>query len=116
MEIIIEIHDAVPLVAQLMGQIKGAVLRDKLLAGDPLPSIRQLANDLDLDNKTVAKAYRLLEGDGVIQTTGHHGTVVHPTSASTRSAVEDRCVSQWRLALGHQSDIVEWLDHSSKLT
>ena len=87
-EIILDIDDSVPLVAQLMGQTKQAVRRDKMLAGDPLPSIRQLANDLDLDNETVAKAYRLLERDSIIQTTGHRGTVIHPTSAVTRNAVE----------------------------
>ena len=59
----------------------------KLAAGDPLPSIRQLANDLDLNNKTVAKAYRLLERDAVIQTKGYRGTFVHP-DAVANSAVD----------------------------
>ena len=40
-----------------------AVDNARLRPGDPLPSIRQLANDLNLNNKTVAKAYRLLERD-----------------------------------------------------
>jgi len=43
-----------------------------------LPSIRQLANDLELDRKMVAKAYRLLERDSVIQTKRYRGTFVHP--------------------------------------
>ena len=83
MEIIIDIDDSVPLFAQLMGQIKQAVLGDKLHPGDALPSIRQLANDLDLNNKTVAKAYRLLERDSVIQTKGYRGTFVHPRPRPT---------------------------------
>ena len=78
MEIVIDIDDAVPLFAQLMEQIKKAVLGDKLSPGDALPSIRQLANDLELNNKTVAKAYRLLERDSVIQTKGYRGTFIHP--------------------------------------
>jgi len=64
--------------AQLIDQIKGAVQGGDLKPGDALPSIRQLANDLDLNNKTVAKAYRLLERDSVIQTKGYRGTFVHP--------------------------------------
>ena len=60
----------IPLFAQLIGQIKQAVLSDQIHPGDALPSIRQLANDLDLNNKTVAKAYSLLERDSVIQTKG----------------------------------------------
>ncbi len=78
MEINIDIDAPVPLFAQLMGQIKRAVQHDQVSPGDPLPSIRQLASDLDLNNKTVAKAYRLLERDSVIQTRGYRGTFVHP--------------------------------------
>ena len=87
MEIVIDIDDSVPLFAQLMGQIKEAVLCDKLSPGDALPSIRQLANDLALNNKTVAKAYRLLERDSVIQTKGYRGTFVHP-DAKANSTVD----------------------------
>ncbi|MCF8475169.1 MAG: GntR family transcriptional regulator [Emcibacter sp.] len=78
MEIIIDIDDPVPLFSQLMEQIKQAVLDGKIKAGDALPSIRQLANDLDINSKTVAKSYRLLERDNVIQTKGYRGTFVHP--------------------------------------
>lgn len=87
MEIIIDIDDAVPLFAQLVEQIKRAVLSDTIGPGDALPSIRQLANDLDLNNKTVAKAYRLLERDSVIQTKGYRGTFIHP-DAKANSTVD----------------------------
>ena len=87
MEIVIDIDDSVPLFAQLIGQIKQAVLSDKIHPGDALPSIRQLANDLDLNNKTVAKAYRLLERDSVIKTKGYRGTFVHP-EAKANSTVD----------------------------
>ncbi len=87
MEIVIDIDDTVPLFAQLIEQIKKAVLDDRLRPGDPLPSIRQLANDLQVNNKTVAKAYRLLERDAVVQTKGYRGTFVHP-DAKTNSKVD----------------------------
>jgi len=87
MEIVIDIDGPEPLFAQLIGQIKRAVQADELRAGDPLPSIRQLANDLDINNKTVAKAYRLLERDAVIQTKGYRGTFVHP-DAKANSKVD----------------------------
>ena len=66
-----------PLFKQLMDQIKKAVMDGLLKSGDPLPSIRQLANDLELNHNTVAKAYRLLERDSVIQTKGYRGTSIH---------------------------------------
>ena len=78
MEIIIDIDDPIPLFTQLIGQIKQAVQNEKIHPGDPLPSIRQLANDLELNSKTVAKAYKLLERDAVIQAKGYRGTFIHP--------------------------------------
>ncbi len=91
MEIVIDIDASVPVFAQLIEQIKKAVLRDSLRPGDALPAIRQLANDLNLNNKTVAKAYRLLERDSVIQTKGYRGTFVHP-DAKTNSTID---LSAW---------------------
>ena len=81
MEVIIDINDPEPPFAQLMTQIKQAVQTGAVKPGDPLPSIRQLANDLDLNNKTVAKAYRLLERDSVIESRGYRGTFVHADAA-----------------------------------
>ncbi len=78
MQITIDIDSEVPLFSQIVGEIKAAVQAGAVAPGNPLPSIRQLANDLDLNNKTVAKAYRLLERDSIIVTKGYRGTFVHP--------------------------------------
>ncbi len=77
MEISIDLNGSEPVFAQLIGQIKAAVQNGALGPGDPLPSIRQLATDLELNSKTVAKAYRLLERDSVVETRGYRGTFVH---------------------------------------
>jgi GntR family transcriptional regulator len=77
MEITIDIEAEMPLFEQVVDQIKKAVSQSELKPGDNLPSIRQLAGDLQLNNKTVAKAYRLLERDSVIVTKGYRGTFVH---------------------------------------
>lgn len=87
MEISVDIEDASPLFAQLIDQIKQAVQTGQVSPGDPLPSIRQLAQDLELNNKTVAKAYRLLERDSIIQTRGYRGSFVHP-DAKKNSTVD----------------------------
>jgi GntR family transcriptional regulator len=78
LEISIDIDNPVPQFEQLIEQVKAAVTSGVLKAGQPLPSIRQLANDLELNNKTVAKAYKLLERDEIIETKGYRGTFVHP--------------------------------------
>lgn len=78
MEIVIDTGAPEPPFEQLITQIKKAVADGELDPGDSLPSIRQLAADLDLNSKTVAKAYRLLERDSVLQARGYRGTFVHP--------------------------------------
>jgi GntR family transcriptional regulator len=78
MEITIDIENPLPQFEQLIEQIKAAVTAGVLKPGDSLPSIRQLANDLDLNSKTVAKAYQLLTRDEIIETKGYRGTYVHP--------------------------------------
>ena len=99
MQIVIDIESPNPPFAQLIGQIKQAVSSGKIGPGEPLPSIRQLANDLELNNKTVAKAYRLLERDSVIQSRGYRGTFVHPEGRSN-SAVD---LNSWVVEELHKS-------------
>ena len=97
MEIVISTNHSVPLFAQLIDQIKKAVLSGKLSSGAALPSIRQLANDLDLNHNTVAKAYRLLERDSVIETKGYRGTFIHP-DAKANSTVDLNAVVTSKLS------------------
>ena len=87
MEIVINTSDSVPIFAQLVAHIKKGVLAGELSPESSLPSIRQLANDLGLNHNTVAKAYRFLERDAVIQTRGYRGTFIHP-DAKANSAVD----------------------------
>ena len=94
MKIIIDIDNSTPLFTQLMDQIKAAILADELKPGAALPSIRQLANDLDLNNKTVAKAYRLLERDSIIQAKGYRGTFIHPDAKANCSVDLNEWVTQ----------------------
>jgi GntR family transcriptional regulator len=94
MKISVNIEHLTPLFTQLIEQIKKAVLANDIAAGDALPSIRQLANDLDINHKTVAKAYRLLERDGVIQTKGYRGTFIHQ-DAKENSTID---LNGWVLA------------------
>ena len=91
MQIEINIESATPLFTQLITQIKQGVVNGNLLPGSPLPSIRQLANDLEINNKTVAKAYQLLERDSVIQSKGYRGSFIHPDAISN-STVD---LNQW---------------------
>lgn len=61
---------------QLRAQIAARARSGKLPAGFKLPTVRGLAEELGLAANTVAKAYRALEADGVIETRGRNGTFV----------------------------------------
>src|SRR6185369_15029152 len=57
----------VPIYLQLMEQVKHAIETGALRAGEQLPGIRPLAEELVINPNTVAKAYRELEHEGVIE-------------------------------------------------
>ncbi|MEU9037093.1 GntR family transcriptional regulator [Streptomyces sp. NPDC048352] len=71
---------------QLRAQIADRARSGELPAGYKLPTVRGLAEELGLAANTVAKAYRALEGDGVIETRGRNGTFVAAAEGSSREA------------------------------
>jgi DNA-binding transcriptional regulator YhcF (GntR family) len=63
---------------QLRVQVRDAVAAGELAAGAKLPTVRALAEQLGLAANTVARAYRELETDGIIETRGRAGSFVAP--------------------------------------
>jgi len=57
-----------PVYLQVVDQVKSAAASGALQAGEPLPSIRPLAEELRVNRNTIAKAYTELESQGVIET------------------------------------------------
>jgi DNA-binding transcriptional regulator YhcF (GntR family) len=75
-------HD-VPPFEQLRRQVVDAVASGALAPGTRMPTVRALAAELDLAVNTVAKAYRALEADRVIETRGRAGTFISATGDPT---------------------------------
>jgi DNA-binding transcriptional regulator YhcF (GntR family) len=69
---------------QLRGQIAEEARAGLLPVNYKLPTVRGLAEQLGLAVNTVAKAYRALEEDGVIETRGRHGTYIAAGDAHAR--------------------------------
>ncbi|MGY0066409.1 GntR family transcriptional regulator [Streptomyces sp. QTS137] len=83
----IHIDDSAPPYEQVRVQISEQARSGVLPVGHRLPTVRGLAQSLGLAANTVAKAYRGLEADGVIETRGRHGTFVAAAgSAAEREA------------------------------
>jgi GntR family transcriptional regulator len=84
-------RSGVPIYLQVIEQIKRSVAIGILQAGEQLPTVKQLALDLTINPNTVAKAYRELERDGVIETAPGRGSFVRGNGAieTTRTAAAD---------------------------
>ncbi len=80
----------VPPYEQLRMSIRRLVATGTLPLGSRLPTVRQLAVDLGVAPGTVARAFRELEAEGIIETRGRHGTRVKSTPRAPRRAEGDR--------------------------
>jgi len=69
----IDFKSGKPAYLQLVDQIRYAAASGAVRPGEPLPSIRPLAEELRLNRNTVAKAYTELESQGVIETIAGKG-------------------------------------------
>jgi GntR family transcriptional regulator len=74
----------VPIYLQLMEQVKHAIETGALRPGDQLPGMRPLAEELVINPNTVAKAYRELEHEGVIELRHGAGAFVAGTAGAKK--------------------------------
>jgi GntR family transcriptional regulator len=82
-------RSGVPIYLQIIEQVKRAVAMGALDPGEQLPTVKALALALTVNPNTVARAYRDLERDGVIETSPGRGSFVPAAgaSAAVREAV-----------------------------
>ena len=76
MRILISNSSPDPIYQQIVRQIKGQIIAGELSEGEPLPSIRKLAHELQISVITTKRAYEELEKEGLIDTVGGKGTFV----------------------------------------
>jgi len=72
----------VPIYRQLQDQVRSQIAGGRLVAGEFLPSVRQLAQRLAVNPMTISKAYSLLERDGLVELVRGQGMRVLAPSAS----------------------------------
>ena len=79
MEIVISNSCGRPIYEQIVEQVKSQIIQGKLSPGDPLPSMRALAQDLKISVITTKRAYGELEAEGFIETVAGKGCYVSAT-------------------------------------
>ena len=93
-EFALDLHTGVPVYRQLMDQVRAAVASGALVAGDQLPTVRQLAVDLAINPNTVMRAYRELELGGMLETHQGTGTFIANKKVQKPLAERERQLSQ----------------------
>jgi GntR family transcriptional regulator len=108
MQIRISTGDGVPIYLQIVNQITYLVSSGRLASGEELPPIRVLAEQLVVNPNTVARAYRELEGAGIVEKRRTAGTYVSdqgsPLARRERMKILTERVDKL-LAEAHQMDI-----------
>jgi GntR family transcriptional regulator len=83
-----------PVYLQVVDQVKAAAASGAVRAGEPLPSIRPLAELLRVNRNTVAKAYAELESQGVIETIAGKGCFVRANDTPYKKTVRLELLTQ----------------------
>src|SRR2546423_9894964 len=90
----LDAHSGVPVYRQLIDQVLAGIASATLLAGDQLPTVRQVAVDLSINPNTVMRAYRELEIRGVLDTQQGTGTFITEQKVKAGEAQRRRRLSQ----------------------
>lgn len=103
MKIVISNTSEAPLYQQIKDQIKDAILKEELVEGDTLPSIRNFANDLKVSVLTIRRVYDELEREGFIVSQVGIGTFVSTSNIellrdSKRRLVEQKMLDMIQIA------------------
>lgn len=98
MKILISNTSDTPLYQQIKDQIKDAILKEELVEGDALPSIRAFANDLKVSVLTIRRVYEELEQERFIVSQVGIGTFVSTSNLELLRDSKRRLVEQkWRI-------------------
>lgn len=81
----IQPNDAIPIYRQIVEQIRRMAASGRLPPGTRLPSVRSLAEQLLVNHNTVARAYRMLEREGVAAGRQGHGVFITDQTSPFRS-------------------------------
>jgi DNA-binding transcriptional regulator YhcF (GntR family) len=87
-------HSPVPPFEQLRTAIRQLIVTGAMPIGARLPTVRQLAADLGLAPGTVARAFRELEAEGIIESRRRHGTHIKAMPAPPDGAERKRRIRE----------------------
>jgi len=90
----LDTRSGVPVYRQLIDQVQAGIASGNLVSGEQLPTVRQVAVDLEINPNTVLRAYRELEIRGVLDTQQGTGTFISSRKVPHDDAEHDRQLEQ----------------------
>lgn len=93
-QLALDLHSGVPVYRQLIDQVRAGIASGALNAGHQLPTVRQLAVDLEINPNTVMRAYRELELGGFLETHQGTGTFISDKKPEKNTAERERQLNQ----------------------
>src|ERR1700722_9209993 len=87
-------HSGVPVYRQLIDQVQAAIASTALVAGEQLPTVRQVAVDLAINPNTVSRAYREMEIRGLLDTQQGTGTFIADRKVEYSKDERERLLGQ----------------------
>ncbi len=94
----LDFKSEIPIYMQIRDQIVMGIASGQLAAGDKLPTMRALADEIGINMMTVNKSYQLLKQEGYIHTDRRGGTIIAPRSGA-RASLSNSSLAQLRLIL-----------------
>jgi len=82
-----------PVYQQIIDQVKRDIALGRLIKDEKLPTVRELAAQLAINPNTIAKAYRQMEGEGIIVTKPGAGAFVANLDSSLSRTVRKKLLS-----------------------
>jgi DNA-binding transcriptional regulator YhcF (GntR family) len=102
----VDVRNGLAVYDQIVRQVKFAVADGALRTGDLVPSVRELARELAINPNTVARAYRQLQDDGIVEP-------VRGTGLAVAAAARRQCQSErTKLIRGRLRMVLEEALHS----
>ena len=95
MHLQINFRSGLPVYLQIVDQVKAAVASGALQSGEPLPSIRPLAEHLRINRNTIAKAYTELESQGIIETQAGKGCFISGNHSPLKKEIRNKLLQEY---------------------
>jgi GntR family transcriptional regulator len=103
---ILDLESTVPIFRQIVDGLRGEIAKGAIAAGELLPSVRTIAEELGVNPNTVHKAVTELERDGLVATERGRGmVVVDGVRVAARAGAEDAVLTRISAAVRHARSV-----------